>query len=366
MTPSLFSRHQRSIIKQAQNADLIVMGNQGADLDSIASALVLAWHLSLKQPEKNIAALIAIPRNELRLRPEAAFVFAEAKINSDNLLFLDDIDLETLLAKGSELILVDHNHLPVNLSQWEHRVTAVIDHHHDRRDFMHAAPRLIAKVGSTATLVGELVLQVGGVIDASSARLLLSAILLDTVNLNVESGRCTDRDQEVASQLLAICGEDQDSYYQRLNFAQHDLSALTSQELLGRDFKEWDFPAGKYGMSTVLRSLTDWQHLEADLVDTVAKFALKKELTFLIVMLASQSPDFQREIIIFCQEIGLHEKLTAYLDTQQLDLSCISGPEKVVGERGYVSFYSQGNVSISRKKLQPLVHSYLASALLYP
>ncbi|MEN8258061.1 MAG: DHHA2 domain-containing protein [Thermodesulfobacteriota bacterium] len=346
--------------KQAQNAELIVMGNQGADLDSISSALVFAWYLAGRQATKIPVALIAVPRHKLRLRPEAAFVFAAAGINPENLLFVDDVDLQALVAAGTEIVLVDHNQLAEDFTNLEHRVTAVIDHHHDGGGFAHAAPRIIEKVGSTATLVAELVLKEDSAMDSAAARLLLSAILLDTANLDGKSGRCTKRDQEAALQLLAICGEEQDSFYQHLNLAQYDLKGLSSQELLGRDYKQWSCPVGRYGMSTVLLSLADWQQREAELVKAIAQFALKKELSVLIVMLASQSPDFQREVILFCREKGLHDKLAAHLGKQELDLCSITEGQEVGGERGLVSLYSQGNVLMSRKKLQPIVHCFLA------
>jgi exopolyphosphatase len=286
---------------------------------------------------------------------------ARAGINPDHLLFTDDVELGEKVAQGAELVLVDHNSLEAPLPPARQRVTAIIDHHHDHGAFPDASPRIIDQVGSTATLVAELVLREKGEMAASAALLLLSALLMDTVNLSAQAGRSTARDQAMAEKLLALSGVERDSFFNSLQQAQHDLKGLSTQQLLGRDYKEWPDPVGRYGMSTVLLSLDQWRQQETDLTAALARFARQKGLAILMVMLVSYEPDFQRELIILCRDKKLLINLVTFLEQQGLRLSVHQGSTAIVDRDGYLGFYRQGTVSISRKKLQPLVHRFLAS-----
>lgn len=358
-----FLEYLRQIKLQAKNAELIVLGNQAADLDSIASALVFAWYLTRNHTEKRVVPLIAIPRQEMRIRPEAAFVFAKAGINPDDLLFSDDQIVDHLLQGGAKLVLVDHNCLE-NMPRFARQsVTAIIDHHHDQDAFPDATPRIINEVGSTATLIAELAFVDNKELDHPAALLLSSAILMDTVNLNDAAGRCTERDREMAEKLLALCKVDNEILYRELQEAQHDLAELSSQELLGRDYKEWPSPAGPYGMSTVLLSSAAWKEQESKLGEILAQFAARKNVHLLIVMLVSQKPVFKRELILFCQDEKLQKGLATYLSNQGLDLSALPEGGKEADRKNVLRLYRQGDPSISRKRLQPLVHSFLISGL---
>ncbi len=359
MAADPFSAYIRAMKAQASKTGLIVLGNQGADLDSIASALVLAWHLAGQVPGKTPVAVIAIPRHQLRLRPEAVFVLGRAAIEPADLLFTDDDNHKDLLQRGAELVLVDHNALDTSLYSSTQRVTAIIDHHHDQGQFPEASPRIIDEVGSTATLIGELVFREQGKLGPCAALLLLSAILMDTANFSAKAGRSTDRDKKMAEKLLSISGLERETFFNSLQQAQYDLAGLNSAELLARDYKEWPSPVGDYGMSTVLLSLSSWQQREPELFSAISQFANRKKLTVLIVMMASHDPDFHRELILFCKDKELLARLATNLDSQGLRLSPLQQAEAVAGGSGFVSVYGQGNTSMSRKKLQPLLHSYL-------
>ncbi len=357
MTSSTFSAYLRDMKVQANSSRLLVLGNQGADLDSIASALVLAWHLAGQQPEEKPVALIAIPRSDLNLRPDVKFVLNLAGIEPNHLLFTDDMNLDALLGQGTKLVLVDHNRLETGLAGRNPLVSAIIDHHHDEGWFPEATPRIIEPVGSTATLVAELILREKTAVDKNAALLLLSALLLDTVNLSPTAGRCTERDKQVATRLLAICDQERDPFYYQLNKARHDYTHLSSQELLERDYKQWSFPAGSYGISTVLLSLDKLQARESELASVTAQFSLLKNIHLFIVMLASQEGEFKRDLILFCRDTGIHGRIEKFLDKEGLGLSAVGRGKVVSG--GLVKMYNQAEVSLSRKKLQPRVQIFL-------
>ena len=106
--------------------DLLVMGNEAADLDSMASAIAYAYHLSALEKGKTVIPVMPIPREDFRLRTEAAYVFKQAGIDLDNLLFSDDTDLLSLLARAKGLVLVDHNKLSDAYSQFGHKIWAIL------------------------------------------------------------------------------------------------------------------------------------------------------------------------------------------------------------------------------------------------
>ncbi len=75
-----------------------VMGNEAADLDSMASSVVYAYYLqSQNSDEKSIyLPLINIPKEDFKLRTEAVYLFTEAGIETDNLIFSDEINIEEI------------------------------------------------------------------------------------------------------------------------------------------------------------------------------------------------------------------------------------------------------------------------------
>ncbi len=88
--------------------------------------------------------LINIRRADFRLRTEVVYLFNAAGVQVDNLLFSDDVDLETLSAEGRmRLILVDHNKLAASLYQLGGLVDEIIDHHEDEGLYPQVKDRTI-------------------------------------------------------------------------------------------------------------------------------------------------------------------------------------------------------------------------------
>lgn len=366
MTSPTFAHFLRSMKARSRTTDLVVLGNSGADLDSIASAVVLAWHLAATQPRKRPIALIATPRRRLGWRPEVGFLLNQAAINSNDLLFLEDLELEKMAASGTELFLVDHNRLEPDLVGHDAtQVSGIIDHHHDSGHYAEAEPRIIKKAGSCATLVADYILAEAGDMEAAAALLLAGAILLDTANLNSTTARTTDRDRKMAEKLLALCRQEQNSLFNHLQQAGNRLSDLGSAELLARDYKEWSWPAGFYGIASVPLLLNQWQQVEPDLAAAIAGHARHHDLPLLLVMLNGNRRHFQRQLIIYCQDDRLLNELIDFLEGQDLRLTAL-GTRQAVPDAGLVAMFDQGNSAMSRKKLQPLLHDFLKKRLTHP
>ena len=164
---------------------------------------------------------------------------------------MDELDLARLHDGGRlELTLVDHN-TPAVASQRQLAadVVEIVDHHVDMGECEKATRREIDMVGSCSTLVAERLLSLEaaappGLVPLASA--LLDVIVIDTVALSRDNGRTTDRDVIVAARLAALISDtpvaDLQALYtacfKRVSAAKEDISSLTVDELLRKDYKQ--------------------------------------------------------------------------------------------------------------------------------
>lgn len=344
---------------QRAGAVCCVVGNEAADLDSMASAVMFAYHLATRNENDGTAfvPVINIPRGDYKLRTEAAFLFQEAGIDPELLLFAEDADLAKLHSAGRlRMILVDHNRPAGGHSAFQDTVEGVVDHHADEGLFTDASIRVLEPVGSTATLVARAILKENAnALEEGSALLLLGTILLDTVNLDPEAGRVTPEDEVIAKKLLALTGADQQELFDALQREKFNVSALDSSDLLRKDYKEWTMGKLQVGVSSVLLSIEDWLHKDADLSGSLAAFAQSRGLDLLLAMNAYTDPEFTRELVVYCPDPSIRNKVVPFLESADLGLSPIASG--TVDEA--TALYSQANKGISRKKLQPLLSDFL-------
>lgn len=340
----------------------IILGNQAADLDSMASSLAYEKLCSLLTPAEAVMAVMPIPRSDFHLRREAVYVFRQAEINLDDLIFRDDIDLDSL-PEQTRLVLIDHNILAPGLEKFSSRVTGILDHHQDNGLYPDADPRIIRPAGSTASLV-TLEFQKNNIaITPNMAALLAGTILLDTVNLAERAGRVTEVDREAAAYLLPRCPLPQDKYFRAVQKAKFNLQGLSTNDLLRRDYKEWRFERVRCGIASVPLSVQDWLAHDADLASGVIAFAEQRELDLLLSMHAYNKPDFHRELVIFCRTKTAHDNLVCLLQDNGLELMPLNVTlTSPLSANGYIGLYSQGNIDMSRKRVQPLFSLHLLSS----
>jgi exopolyphosphatase len=334
----------------------IVMGNEAADLDSMASAVTYAWYLYLTDPSQNPFPLINIPRADFKLRTEAVFLFEEAGVDIDHLLFAEDVDLDKLKAGGKlKLILVDHNKLASGQTGLETVITGILDHHADEKSYPPAAVTNIRPVGSAATLVSELFLgDQSAVIEKSLGTLLLGTILLDTVNLDPEAGRVTDDDSKAAKEIIDITGLDSGKLFEKLQFEKFNVSSLGSYDLLRKDYKEWQLGSVKLGIGSVLLPIEDWVSKDPDIAEECDRYLKERKLDVLLAMNAFTSPGFTRQLVINIPDESLRADTVAFLEGSDLGLERLD----VNSSANSCIFYNQKNLGISRKKLQPILKEH--------
>ncbi len=139
--------------------------------------------------------------------------------------------------RKKQLILVDHNEKSQAAEGMdEAEVLEIIDHHRintletDGPVYFRNVP-----VGCTCTIVYQMYLENGVDIDPSTAGLMLSAILSDT--LMFRSPTCTPTDEAAARALAKIAGVELEKYADAMFEAGGDVSGKTGEEIFDGDFK---------------------------------------------------------------------------------------------------------------------------------
>ncbi len=275
----------------------------------------------------------------------------------NDVVFFDEVDFDKLMEKA-KLVLVDHNKLASNLEKHNDQVVAVLDHHKDEGLYSAADPRIIETIGSTTSLVAGEFNRFNDEINRSLAVLIAGTILLDTVNLDDEAGRVTEADKEIAAQVLPLCPLSQQEFFDNVQKEKFNVAGLSTNDLLRKDYKEWQFATMKCGIGSALLPVSDWSEMDKDLAAGFAAFSKKQDLDVLLSMNAYTNPGFHRDLVLFCKSKDAHDALLSYLQEKGLDLTPLDLPVQKQGDSGFVGFYKQGNPGVSRKKLQPLLADF--------
>lgn len=343
----------------------VVIGNQAADLDSIASAIMYASLVAGELGEDGVGLpVIDIPREDFVLRTEAVYLFRSLGIDEAALVFADEIDLDALNGEGRlRLTLVDHNALASGRANLAETVVAIIDHHDDSGLYPKANPRLIEPVGSAATLVADAILRRRPqLIGRCAATLLLGTILLDTVNLDAGAGRVTEMDRAVATRLADAAGTDPAALFANLQREKFNISGLSTRDLLRKDRKQWREGDVAYAISSVLASLEEWIAKDPGMVAGCSSFRRAHGLDCLLVMMAFTDDDggFRRQLGVFAKDRALRRNIIDGLAACDIGLSPIVADGLAGAEDACL--FNQADSSASRKKLQPLLQRLLAGS----
>ena len=200
---------------------IAVFGHLNPDTDAVTAALVYA-NLLKRQGE----AATAYRLGDLNF--ETAFVLREAGVEAPELL--------SELPAGHAVALVDHNETAQSLPGLKAlNVTHVIDHHR-LGDLETSQPATLRfePVGCTATILLWLHLEANLPVEPLDARLLLSAVLSDT--LHFRSPTTTSADREAAAFLAPVAGiTDVSAYAMSMFAAKSDLGDTPAAALLKMD-----------------------------------------------------------------------------------------------------------------------------------
>jgi manganese-dependent inorganic pyrophosphatase len=213
----------------------VVLGHKNPDLDSVVSTVVysqIAYNISYPEARP---FLTGKPNKETRFVFET---FGES--------FPDILDS----AEGREVVLVDHN----ESTQWLNGVTpenisVVIDHH--KVNFSHSEPIFfrVEPVGSTSTILSELLFEHAQAVPINAAKLLISGILSDTLMFTSPTTRSIDRQMVDRLNKIARIPNIQ-NFADSMFKAKSDLDGLSMDEVLS-DFKVYNINNNKIKITSL-------------------------------------------------------------------------------------------------------------------
>ncbi|MBR4578708.1 MAG: putative manganese-dependent inorganic diphosphatase [Oscillospiraceae bacterium] len=151
--------------------------------------------------------------------------------------------------RRKQLILVDHNEKTQCVPGWEQADIREIVDHHRIGGLSTISPIYFRNqpLGSTATIVSCMYRERGLTPSPEIAGALCCAILSDT--LVFRSPTCTPVDKERAAWLASIAGEDLQALGEAMFEAGEDLSGVTAEALLTRDYKIFEAGDLRFGVS---------------------------------------------------------------------------------------------------------------------
>ncbi len=190
------------------SAKIFVVGHRNPDNDSIAAAVGYA-HLknALAARDGESDAVEYVPARLGPLPVESAWVLEQAGIPEP--VLIEDVNPVTVDGEEvkQKVVLVDHNEIGQAVAGIENAEVCEIIDHHRIADVTTANPILFLNlpIGSTATIVTLQFRQTGIDLPASIAKVLLSAILTDTVIMKSPTTTQVDIDQvNFLAELLGI------------------------------------------------------------------------------------------------------------------------------------------------------------------
>jgi len=156
-----------------------------------------------------------------------------------------------LSSRKKQVILVDHNEKSQAVEGIEEaEILEIIDHH--RLGSLETIGPVFFRnqpVGCTATIVYQMYQENGVEVDKTTAALLCSAILSDT--LLFRSPTCTMVDQAAAEALSKIAGIDMEKHAKAMFNAGSDLDEKTPEEICFQDFKVFNSGGVVFGVGQI-------------------------------------------------------------------------------------------------------------------
>jgi len=324
---------------------------------------------------------------------------------------------------------VDHNALQGSLGEaYRARVIGCIDHHNDEgkvpfsEDERNGEPRIIEPAGSCTSLVinhfqpvwdsmleiaksaqtcsssstepspsqnGDTAEPSQPEINIQLAKLALASILVDTSNLQ-NADKTTEHDRSavayLSTQLKADTDFDRKDWFRMLQTAKKDLDSLRVDDVLRKDYKEWNEGGRKLGISSVVKPL-EWLSAKAstEVADSdggsggekeafakaLRKFVDSRQLAVYAIMTtstSSESGEFMRELLLWGRETAAQGLAQKFKEQAGEKLGLEKWQEEKHGEIMQLSeaeeagfqVWRQRKVENSRKQVAPLLREAMA------
>ena len=218
-------------------SNILVFGHQNPDNDAIMSSVVLSQLLNQLEYDGNTYTACCLGP----LPAESAKLLAELGVAEPTL-----IDAIEPAAEGSGqqlVILCDHNEPAQSVPGIENATIYGVVDHHRFGNFTTAAPLHIVALpwGSSCSIVAKLFEVLGVEPTDAQAKMLLSAMMTDTLMLKCPTATATDA--AIAKQLGEQLGVDPVKFGMEV-FLSRPSGSFTAEEMVGNDIKMFEV-AGK-------------------------------------------------------------------------------------------------------------------------
>ena len=219
-------------------ANVLVFGHQNPDNDAIMSTVVLSQLLNQLEYQGNTYTACCLGP----LPAESAKLLEDAGVPAPTL-----IDAIEPAAEGAEpqlVILTDHNEPGQSVAGLENATIFGVVDHHRFGDFTTAAPLHIVALpwGSSCSIVAKLFEVMGVEPTDSQAKLLLSAMMTDTLML--KSPTATAVDAAIAAKLGEQLGVDPVKFGMEV-FLTRPSGSFTAEQMVGNDIKMFEVAGTK-------------------------------------------------------------------------------------------------------------------------
>ena len=219
-------------------ANVLVFGHQNPDNDAIMSTVVLSQLLNQLEYQGNTYTACCLGP----LPAESAKLLEDAGVPAPTL-----IDAIEPAAEGAEpqlVILTDHNEPGQSVAGLENATVFGVVDHHRFGDFTTAAPLHIVALpwGSSCSIVAKLFEVMGVEPTDAQAKLLLSAMMTDTLML--KSPTATAVDAAIAAKLGEQLGVDPVKFGMEV-FLTRPSGSFTAAEMVGNDIKMFEVAGTK-------------------------------------------------------------------------------------------------------------------------
>jgi len=189
------------------------------------------------------------------------------------------------------------------------------------------------------------------------AVLLLSAILIDTANLTSKVREIDILATKFLSQFLPELqfGE----FYSQMRDVKMSIAGMVLQDILRRDYKEYDTRDGKLGMSTVTRTIASLREQFPDFATGYAGFVMERGLAVHITMTVDgQGEQFHRGGMVVAENA---EFVSKFEERGGLEYGIygefVDGLQMEGGMRWWV--YEMKDLSASCKQIAPLAQEIM-------
>ncbi len=236
-------------------------------------------------------------------------------------------------AKGKQLILVDHNEKSQAVKGMENAdILEIIDHH--RLGTVETMSPVFFRnqpLGCTATIIYQMYQENGIEIDPTTAGLLCSAILSDT--LLFRSPTCTAVDKAAAEDLAARIGINVEEYAKKMFSAGSNLAGKSDEDIFYQDFKRFSAGQSLFGIGQI--NSMDGEELEAikDRMLAFTKMAKERHnvdmMFFMLTNILTESTD------LICVGQGADELIANAFQSGDEEVPKMSG--EIISLPGVVS-----------------------------